>query len=84
MTLFEKVAGCLPPELAMEEALAPHTSFQSLGVDSLDFIEILNEVEKKFQVRIPNREAMQFRTIGDVSAWLEREECSSPKSTGAR
>jgi acyl carrier protein len=39
------------------------SSFSELGADSLDVLDIIIEVENKFDVHIPNEEADQCNTV---------------------
>jgi len=43
-----------------------------LGVDSLQGLQILARVEKRFDVRLPDKELIGMRTIGRISALVER------------
>jgi acyl carrier protein len=48
-------------------------SFEDLGIDSLDAIDILYEVEDKFKIDVP-QEALDFetmRTVGDILSVVE-------------
>lgn len=42
------------------------TFINDLGADSLDMIQILMELEDRYQVAIPQKEAAQLVTIGDA------------------
>ena len=48
--------------------------FDSLGMDSIDFIDLVNRVDEKFTVEIPPADAGKFQTIGDMIDWLEEKE----------
>lgn len=50
-----------------------HAAFKDdLGIDSLDFCEILMEVEKRFGVHIPDEEAEKMRTVGSLISFVEK------------
>lgn len=42
------------------------TTFEQLGFDTLDTIEYTLEIEEEFLVQIPDDEAMEARTVGDI------------------
>jgi acyl carrier protein len=42
------------------------STFEELGVDSLDAIEILFEVEEEFDINIPGNGVRSIRTVRDV------------------
>ena len=48
------------------EKITEESSFQELGIDSLDGINILFALEKEFNVNIPDDEAQNIRTVHDA------------------
>ncbi len=56
------------------------STFESLGLDSLDALNLLYELEKEFDVRFPNEEVLGIRSIPQLVERLERLlACSAPK-----
>lgn len=51
----------LPPE-----KIAIDSSFQELGIDSLDGINILFALESEFDINIPDDAAKEIRTVRDM------------------
>jgi acyl carrier protein len=47
------------------------TSFSDSGIDSLEFLCLLDAVEKEFQILIPEEKASEFETFADLLAYLE-------------
>jgi acyl carrier protein len=45
---------------------------EALGVDSLQGLQILAGVEKRFEIRIPDGELIQLRSIRRIVATVER------------
>ncbi len=43
-----------------------------LGADSLDAVEVMMEIEKKFGISIPDDEAEEITTVGEAIAYVER------------
>jgi len=41
---------------------------EDLGADSLDLVELIYEFEEAFDTRIPDEQAVDIRTVGDVFA----------------
>jgi acyl carrier protein len=48
------------------------SSLESLGVDSLEIVEIVMELEEEFDVNIAEEDAAQFRSIEDAIRYLRR------------
>jgi len=45
---------------------------KDLGLDSLDAVDLVVALEKKFGLRIPEGEARKIRTIGDIYENVEK------------
>jgi acyl carrier protein len=74
--MHQDVAGKVIAILASLKKLAPETitlesSLEQLGVDSLDKINLLFELESAFNIDIPDEEARSIRTVGEMVQKLE-------------
>jgi acyl carrier protein len=49
-----------------------YSSFEDLGVDSLDFVELIMMVEEKYDVELTDRELDGIRTVGGLHVLLTR------------
>ncbi len=47
------------------------STWEDLGVDSLDVAEFLMEVEKELAVVIPDAEAEKMKTVGEIIDYVE-------------
>ncbi len=54
------------------ETVTIDSDFQSLGIDSMDAVEILFALENEFDITIPDEEARAVRSIRDMCAGVER------------
>jgi acyl carrier protein len=70
----ERVANILSRvfRVSREELARSTASIEDFKADSLDMVELVMEVEKEFNFAIPDAEAQQIRTIGDLIDWLVR------------
>lgn len=73
MTTFEKVRKIVVDKLGVQEAEVTETAdfVNDLGADSLDVVEFVMEVEKEFNVEIPDDEATKLKTVGDAVKYIE-------------
>lgn len=71
--IAEKVTELIVEKLSVDAAdVTPEASFtQDLGADSLDTVELIMELEKTFNVSIPDEEAEKIQTVGDAIAYIE-------------
>lgn len=57
--------------LALEK-IQPESSFQELGIDSLDGINILFAVENEFNINIPDEAAQTIRSVREMVDGIEK------------
>ena len=69
----EKVKAIIVEKLGVEESeVTREASFTNdLGADSLDTVELIMELEKEFDVQIPDDQAEKIATVGDAIAYIE-------------
>ena len=56
------------------ESLRVGTRWDSLKMDSLDFISFIDAADTKFDTVIPQEVAAKWETVGEMLDWLEQEE----------
>jgi len=68
----QRVRDIIEKELGVErEKLTDDASFiDDLGADSLDIVELVMELEKEFNIDIPDEDAEKLRTVGDAIGYL--------------
>lgn len=49
-----------------------NSNIYSIGIDSLDLIEMVTEVEKKFKITIPDEELIGIKTVNDIIKVLQK------------
>jgi acyl carrier protein len=65
--LTERVRGIIAAAQHMpREKITADSTFQELGIDSLDGINILFAVESEFNINIPDDAAQSIRSVRDV------------------
>ena len=69
----EKVVEIIVDKLGVDAAeVKDEASFTNdLGADSLDTVELIMELEKHFDVTIPDTDAEKIQTVGDAVAYIE-------------
>lgn len=68
-TLLERVHATIARELGIERDLnADDRLWDDLGGDSLDQVELLIEIEREFQINVPDEISNAWSTVGDVVA----------------
>jgi acyl carrier protein len=73
MSTFEKVKTIVHDKLGVDESKITETAsfVNDLGADSLDVVEFVMEVEKEFNITIPDEEATKLATVGDAVKYIE-------------
>jgi acyl carrier protein len=71
--IFEKVRDIIVDQLGLDsEEITMETTFEQLGVDSLDLFQIVIEIEEAFNIRIENAESI--KSIKDAVDFIEAQQ----------
>src|SRR5260370_36657896 len=56
---------------------------EGLGLDSVDVVSIVSQVERRFRIRLTHEELQTLVTVGDVLNLLEAKLAAGPESQAA-
>ena len=75
--IFSKVQEILVEKLGVEpEEVTMEASFTNdLGADSLDTVELIMEIEKEFNISIPDEACEKMSNVGQLTAYLVERKC---------
>ena len=78
-TMLEKVRAILARQLRVDpERVIPEAQIKKdLGADSLDILQLLMRIEDQYGIVIPDEELATFNTVGDVVAYLAKQEAEA-------
>lgn len=65
--LVEKI-GIAPTEATLDANF-----IKDLGIDSLDYAEIVMEFEQTFDIRIPDNDAERLQTVGQAVSYIQEK-----------
>jgi acyl carrier protein len=65
--IVNEVAGIPAEDVQMDKSFV-----DDLDVDSLSMVEVVVAAEEKFDVKIPDEEVKNLKTVGDAVAFIER------------
>ena len=68
-----RVKAIIVDKLGVDESeVKPEATFTNdLRADSLDTVELIMELEKEFNITIPDDQAEKIATVGDAIAYVE-------------
>lgn len=66
-----------------EEQVSIDSSFEELGIDSMDAVEVLFALENEFDINIPDEEVKGVRNVRQMVAGVERLLAAKSASTPA-
>ena len=71
----EKVTNILVEKIgiAPTEATLDANFIKDLGIDSLDYAEIVMEFEQTFNIRIPDSDAERLQTLGQAVSYISEK-----------
>ena len=68
--IFDRIRNIMVEKLGIDgDELGKDTSFEELGVDSLDIVELTMALEEDFEIEIAVSEDM--KTVGDLVEYIE-------------
>lgn len=75
----EKITRILVDKLGLAETeITPDANLvKDLGIDSLDYAELVMEFEQSFDIRIPDDDAEQLTTIEEAVNYVHRKVSAS-------
>lgn len=72
MTAYEKVRQVLIEGMSVaEDRIAPDASIASLSMDSLEYAELVIELEEAFSIDVPDDDFEKLRTVQDLADYAE-------------
>ncbi len=73
MTTFEQVKKIVVEKLGVDESKVTESAafVNDLGADSLDVVEFIMEVEKEYNITIPDEDAGKLATVGDAVKYID-------------
>ena len=69
LALYCLIAREVQPKITISAG----THFDSLGIDSLDYLGLIDKIENEYRVTVPDAELVKWRTVGDIEQWLEAQ-----------
>ena len=72
--MFERIRSIIADQLGVDNVgdLTLETSLkEDLDADSLDAVEVIMALEDEFGIEIPDEDAENMKTIGDICQYIE-------------
>lgn len=68
-----QITAAIVEKLGVEESkVTPNASFiNDLGADSLDTVELIMELENRFNIQIPDEDQEKIQTVGDAVNYVK-------------
>jgi len=78
-SVAERVMDIVAEQLGFDrDKITPSTNFVSdLGADSLDQVELIMELEREFDITIPDDSAEKIQTVGEAIEYIEKAQTAS-------
>ncbi len=74
-TILAKITSILTDKIGIPESeITTDASFvKDLGIDSLDYAELVMEFEQTFDIKIPDDDAEKMQTIGQAAEYIREK-----------
>ncbi|MHC1734351.1 MAG: acyl carrier protein [Erysipelotrichaceae bacterium] len=67
MEAYEYLRTLIANKTGHSDSITQETSLKDLGIDSLDLVELILQVEEKFDLVFEDDELLALKTMGEVS-----------------
>ncbi len=72
MDTLEKVCSIVTERFELSDLeLSADTTWEEIGADSIDLVDLIAAVEDSFGISIPDEAIENLRSIGDVAAYID-------------
>lgn len=80
--MLERIMDILAERLSLDvdDITLDSDIIGDLGADSLDIVQIADDMEKAFEIEISDEDIMNVKTVADVLDSLERKACEVQKT----
>lgn len=69
--VFDKVKSIIVDKLGISEnEVRMETTFEDLGADSLDIVELIMAIEEEYDIQVSDEEAEKAQSVGDVVNYI--------------
>ena len=69
--MYDKLVSYAARQLELDvDEITPNSTFESLGIDSLDIVEMIMDLESELGVEL-EMEEQQIATFGELAAFIE-------------
>jgi acyl carrier protein len=71
-TVLERIKSLIASKLSLDVHHIDYSKpLEDLGIDSLDLVELLMDIEDEFHIQFSNDELASYKTLGDVNKGLQ-------------
>ena len=72
--VFEKISAIIADKLGLGlDQIKMESSFEDLGADSLDIVELIMGIEEEFDIEIPDEDAEKLTTVGSAMNYVKNK-----------
>ena len=72
MDTLEKVCSIVNERFEISDLiLSENTTWEEIGADSIDLVDLISAVEDAFGISIPDEAIENLKSIGDVAAFID-------------
>ena len=72
---FNKIKNIIVEQLSVDESEVTNDThlMKDLEADSLDAVEIIMAIEDEFDIEVPDEDAENFQSVGDIVKYVEEK-----------
>ncbi len=71
--VFARLQAMIADQLGIgPQEITEESTFEDLGADSLDIVELVMAIEQEWEMEIPDEAAEQIKTVGDAVNYIRQ------------
>ena len=72
MDTFEKCCSIIAESTDVKaDCISPETTLDELGLDSIDMVDLIMEIEEAFQISVPDEEFENIKNVSDIVSFID-------------
>lgn len=72
MNVYDEIINSIKEKLNLKE-IDTNATLASLGLDSLDVVECVLDIEEKYKIKFEPTETQELKTLGDLLKVIEKK-----------
>ncbi|MCC8152521.1 MAG: acyl carrier protein [Lachnospiraceae bacterium] len=70
--MLERIRSMIAETFDMDmDDIKPESTWEDIGLDSLDMVDIVIDIENEYDIEMPDDELENIRTVGELASYVQ-------------